>query len=248
MVGMGALSKLAVKAAKSALLPERPPLEVLRRMDPGARTAWRLDRDARLGRNYNPPGSPERDANLMAFMEGAHPLFFDAPGVPRRVYHATNQNIERFLPGGAFREADMESGPATWLTFDPMNNPAAHHIGGYQGVYKDGTNVMPLYTNIRNPLVLENRDAAEAARKMFAVKNRSFPLLLTKNTKHALQDDGHDGVVYKKGAGALDGDEILAFEGEQLKSALGNRGLYSLRDLDVNYAHGGRVSSFAVRR
>ena len=39
MAGMGALSKLAVKATKSALLPERPPLEVIRRMDPAL--GWR---------------------------------------------------------------------------------------------------------------------------------------------------------------------------------------------------------------
>ena len=245
---MGALSKLAVKATKSALLPERPPLEVIRRMDPGARMAWKRDRDARLGHRYHPPGSPEHEANLMAFMGDAHPLFWEKPGVPKRVYHATNQNIERFLPGGTLREADMESGPATWLTFDPTINPAAHHIGGYQGIYKDGTNVMPLYTNIRNPLVLENRDAVEAARKTFAVKNPSFPLSLTKNTKHALQEAGHDGVVYQKGAGASLADEILAFEAQQLKSALGNRGLYGLQDWNVDYARGGRVSPFKVKR
>lgn len=246
---MGVISKLAVKAAKAALplLPERPPLEVIRRMDPGARAAWKRDRDARLGHRYHPPGSPEHDANLMAFMGDAHPLFWEKPGVPKRVYHATNQNIERFLPGGTLREADMESGPAIWLTFDPTKNPAGHHIGGYQGIYKDGTNIMPLYTNIRDPLVLGNEDALEAARKMFAIKNQSFPLLLTKNTKHALQEAGHDGVVYQRGAGAL-ADEILAFEGEQLKSALGNRGLYDRHDWSVDYARGGRVSSFAVRR
>jgi hypothetical protein len=34
----------------------------------------------------------------------------------------------------------------------------------------------------------------------------------------------------------------------QLKSAIGNRGTFDMNDPDINKAHGGRVSSFAVRR
>jgi len=228
--------------ASLPVLPERPPLDVLRRMDAGAKDAWRRDRDVRLGRNYHPPGSPEHDANLMDFMEGAHPLFFKEPGVPRPVYHATNKDIRRFIPGGTAREEDMESGPATWLTFDPTNNPAAHHIGGYKGEYKEGANVMPLYANIKNPLILNDKDALKAARTKFAKNNNSFPLLLTKETKDALQEAGHDGVVFQKEAGAFDGDEILAFDNQQLKSALGNRGIYDRQDPTVDYQRGGSIT------
>jgi hypothetical protein len=229
-------------AASLPVLPERPPLDVLRRMDAGAKDAWRRDRDVRLGRNYHPPGSPEHDANLMDFMEGAHPLFFKEPGVPRPVYHATNKDIRRFIPGGTAREEDMESGPATWLTFDPTNNPAAHHIGGYKGEYKEGTNVMPLYANIKNPLILNNKDALKAARNKFSIKSNAFPMLLTKDTKNALQEAGHDGIVYQKEAGALDGDEVLAFDNHQLKSALGNRGVYDKQDPTVDYQRGGYIT------
>ena len=224
------------------MLSERPPLDVLRRMDAGAKDAWRRDRDVRLGRNYHPPGSPEHDANLMDFMEGAHPLFFKEPGVPRPMYHATNKDIRRFIPGGTAREEDMESGPATWLTFDPTNNPAAHHIGGYKGEYKEGTNIMPLYANIKNPLILDNKDALEAARNKFSIKSNAFPMLITKDTKNALQEAGHDGIVYQKEAGALDGDEVLAFDNHQLKSALGNRGVYDKQDPTVDYQRGGYIS------
>jgi hypothetical protein len=68
---MGALSKLAVKAAKSAL------------------------KDA----PYFAPGSPERAANLARVTGKIHPALLDAKGAPRTVYHGTYGDFDTFNAG-----------------------------------------------------------------------------------------------------------------------------------------------------
>ena len=85
----------------------------------------------------------------------------DDAGLPMPLYHGTAATFDQFKPGGP--EPHM-SGPAIWLTPDRERPPAAHNIG-WTDRYKEGANVMPLYTSMKKPLVLDDSTRSTGPRR-----------------------------------------------------------------------------------
>jgi hypothetical protein len=143
------------------------------------------------------------------------------------------------MPGG---ENPNLSGPAIWMTPVKENQPAAHNIKtipGYPGrVYRDpnaftpGTNVMPLYSSIKNPLITTE----QTWKKDFQPYGGS-PWVLTPEEVSKISAAGHDGIMYYDKDGNL--VEVLAFKPEQVKSAIGNIGSFDPAQRDITKAHGG---------
>ncbi|MCY3019761.1 MAG: hypothetical protein NTW87_12125, partial [Planctomycetota bacterium] len=147
------------KDVRRALMIASEPLTVsstYAAMEPDARAAWKTDQMAREGHgSFSPPGTPEREENFNRWNNRSKVR--DGEGNPLRLYHATPKSFDTFLPGGTQHESEMPSGPATWLSPYPDKQSAGHHVGGYEGNFKSGTNVMPVHADIRNPLVIDNK-------------------------------------------------------------------------------------------
>jgi hypothetical protein len=174
----------------------------------------------------------ERQANKAKFLEESK--------VQERLYHATPRDFSEFMPGG---ENPALSGPAIWMSPSATNQPAAHNIRTIPGkpghVYRDpnmytpGTNVMPLYSSIKNPLV-----ATETTWKQdFKPFGGGSPWTMTAEEVQRMKEAGHDGILYYNKNGAL--EEVIAFEPQQVKSAIGNRGTYDPAERDITKARGG---------
>jgi hypothetical protein len=177
----------------------------------------------------------QRAENLSRFVSGSKLL--DDAGNPQRLYHITNKDFDVFKPGG---EDPTISGPAIWLSPYAEKQPAMHNVGSGSG-FKEGTNVMPVYASIKNPLVLDTPEMQDWARTVFANKSSEFPYLISPEAKKAMQDEGYDGIILSGGSG-VDNDEVIAFEGSQIKSAIGNTGAYDPADPRIDRETGGRIA------
>ena len=173
----------------------------------------------------------ESQANLGKFVEGSK--------VQDRLYHATPKSFSEFKPGGDNSEL---SGPAIWMTPNKEFQPAAHNIKTIPGqpgrVYRNkdqftpGTNVMPLYSSVKNPLIA-TEETWRADFKPFG----GSPWTLTKEEVAKMTAAGHDGIMYYDRSGNL--AEVIAFQPEQVKSAIGNRGSFDPTSKDITKRRGG---------
>lgn len=173
----------------------------------------------------------EREENLQKFLGNSR--------IRERMYHATPKDFKAFKPGG---DDPTLSGPAIWVTPDATKQPAAHNIGGGSRGFVEGTNVMPVYVQARSPLMLDDKLSIEWARDVFADGSREFPDLISQKTIDELKSSGYDSIIHADPYGNRGGEqEILMFEPNKIKSAIGNRGTYDIEDPDITKAEGGEV-------
>jgi hypothetical protein len=170
----------------------------------------------------------ERDANLAKMLEGSK--------VKDRLYHATPKDFSAFKPGG---DNPKISGEAIWLSSDPTYQAAAHHIGDPRKP-KAGVQVMPVHVQAKNPMMLDDKDMLEWAQSAYAGGSKEFPELMPKQWADDVKKD-YDSIIYADPHGRGDPHEIIMFEPEKIKSAIGNRGTYDTNEPDLNKAGGGLV-------
>jgi hypothetical protein len=166
-------------------------------------------------------------------------------GKPRRLYHITPKNFDAFdvnQPDAA-GAMSAKSGPVIFMTDNPEKQPAAHNVGGFEGKFKEGTNVMPLYASIQNPLFIDKKSKA-AERSRFNLGSE-WPYLFTREDVSKLQDAGYDGVFL---TGEYGPNEIVAFRPEQVKSAISNEGTFDPANPVITKAKGGAVTKNNVER
>jgi hypothetical protein len=179
----------------------------------------------------------DRDVMPTAEREANKAKFLSDSKVKDRLYHATPKDFKEFKAGG---EDPTLSGPAIWLTPNAKSQPAAHNIGGGSRGFKEGTNVMPVYAQTKNPLMLDDKTMIEWAREVYAGGSREFPDLIHPKTVEDLRKDGYDSIIhadpYKNRGGE---QEIIMFEPNKIKSAIGNRGTYDTNEADITKAEGG---------
>jgi hypothetical protein len=181
-------------------------------------------------------------------------------GDPVVLYHVTPKDFSTFKAGGHDPEI---SGPATWLTPHKGHYPAWHNVGGDNGNFKPGTNVMPVHANITSPLVLDTPEMLDWARHVYANKSIDFPHYIHPETKAQLVEDGYDGIFFAGFHGKRHStvpydnigigeqphkdEEIIALHPEtQLKSAIGNNGNFDPSIPDVTKAKGGSIVQRAL--
>lgn len=171
----------------------------------------------------------------------------DEYGEPRMFYHATPNDFSVFKPGGVDPEI---SGSAMWFSPYAEYQPAYHRIGARGGGFREGTNVMPVYLRMENPLLLDDPNMEGWARDVFANGNREFPHLMPKDWVDSIRSEGYDSVMYTPPERRYPNGELvkeheyIIFEPTQVKSATGNRGTYDPEDPDIRKARGG----LAVKR
>jgi hypothetical protein len=156
--------------------------------------------------------------------------------VKERLYHATAKEFKEFKPGG---KNPMVSGHATWLSNDPKRQPAMHNIsGGQEAEFREGTRVMPVYVQAKNPMLLDDKDMLEWAQAAYAGGSKEFPQLMPKKWADEVSKD-YDSVILADPFGLGDAHEVIMFDPKKIKSAISNRGTYDITDPDISKAEGG---------
>ena len=149
----------------------------------------------------------------------------DADGKPLRVYHGTADSFETFEHDRPNRK------DAGWLGrgFYFWNAP---DLAGDYATMKAGErpNIMPVYLKIKNPY-----QATIADKERLMLASRRNPAATAQATEE-LRAKGYDGIIlpYSHGDGGL--SEIVAFDPEQIKSAIGNRGTFDPNDSRIQFS------------
>ena len=170
----------------------------------------------------------ERQANKEKFLSPSR--------YKERLYHATPSDFKEFKLGG---NDPMISGEAIWLSSDPTFQPAAHNIGDPR-MPNFGVQVMPVHAQVTNPMVLDDKDMLGWAQDVYAGGSREFPELLPKRWADEVRKD-YDSIIFADPWGRGDPHEIIMFEPEKIKSAIGNRGTYDTKEKDITKADGGKI-------
>jgi hypothetical protein len=180
---------------------------------------------ARLAAN----GEPVR-ANFARWFGASKVL--NCAGLPMVVYHGTQWdwfdapgfNIEGSNEGGAFFSTST-SVASNFADPEEFGNDLEDDESGLAPM------VIPVYLSIRNPMVLGPEDVLLHGSHSFDKMRRSL---------ERARREGHDGALITGGVSDAyeQADQWVAFRPEQIKSALGNSGLYvpdspSLDDRDA---------------
>ena len=178
----------------------------------------------------------EAEANLRKMLESSK--------VQQRLYHGTTateggkgqEAIRRFKPS---KEGALGSG--SYLT------PAPSYASGYAD--QAGGNILPVYAQIKNPLVIEGKgdpmiealiklgmDEDKASRMVErAYENKGY---IGKEVESRARAAGYDGLMQYR-----DGElsEVVSYNPNAIKSAIGNVGTYDTSVPDLSKAEGGPV-------
>jgi hypothetical protein len=138
-------------------------------------------------------------------------------GDPMRLYHMTPEDIFEFRAS-----PENRSGPAVFLSPYPDFQPA-HHQSAERGPsgelteqFKEGANVMPVYADVRNPLVLDHpRKIKEAAAK-YQGGDPQFPRIISPEARAAMEAEGYDGIVFG-------GDNPIPYGDRPMDARLGHQ-------------------------
>lgn len=149
----------------------------------------------------------------------------DAEGKALVVYHGTKGEFTKFDLERAGSKTDSGAwGRGIYFAADP------EYAGAYAG-RTEGSNIVPAYISLQNPLVVDARERTAAIRGIGLEVPRGDPTpAWSQQFANAVAQRGYDGVIV-----TLDGApaEIVAFRPEQVKSATGNNGNFDPEDADI---------------
>jgi SPP1 gp7 family putative phage head morphogenesis protein len=168
----------------------------------------------------------------------------DENGRPLIVYHGTPDDITAFDLSKAGRTDAGSFGKGFYFT------GSAENAGTYSRM-RDGSNVMPVYLSLQNPLVIDidgdlgaKRDHFKRVAQSLGVKTKvdeRFGILHQEadDVREGMLKAGYDGVlVYGKNR---EGErylfEAIAYQPNQIKSATGNSGAFDPSSDDLTDAH-----------
>jgi len=184
----------------------------------------------------------EREANLQKFLAESK--------TPMRLYHGTTateggkgtEAIRRLKPS---KEGALGSG--VYMTPNP--NYAEQYTYKGAGDYEGG-NVLPVYAQIKNPLVIDGSasndpmiealirlgmDESQASRMVErAYENKGY---IGKEVESRARAAGYDGLMQYTKDGEL--GEVVSYNPNAVKSAIGNKGTYDIYSPELSKAEGG---------
>jgi hypothetical protein len=150
----------------------------------------------------------------------------DDAGVPRVVFHGTRHTFGAFTKRGSTNEA---------IYFSDTPDGADSYARDLDGEYVSGSNVVPAFLSLQRPLLVDLAGEDDIDGLYFHIERA--------------REEGCDGVIARNGGdgyGRL--TQYVAFDPGQVKSAIGNSGLYghgeSICDEDghpIVAFHGGKL-------
>lgn len=146
----------------------------------------------------------------------------DENGEPLVVYHATNADFTEF-------DTNLGSGVAGKGTYVTSIKPSNDNYGNY---------VMPLFVSIRNPIDFSSGDKAINDKAedlglegLFELTSLAQIDQWSGELKQKLQQEGYDGAELKGDGNAR---YFVAYNSNQIKSAIGNTGSFSQQSNKVH--------------
>ena len=158
----------------------------------------------------------------------------DENGKPLVVYHGTPTDFSAFNIDSPRNMMADRTAQGFYFTRDPED---AERYGVIRHRPNAGGQIMPVYLSVQNPLIL-SRDTTQPA--IAKDMDMEHPALVSAEQRRKLEAAGYDGIVYN------DGEEIVAFRPEQIKSAVGNRGTFSPTDPDIRFSRAGWINQQPV--
>ena len=159
----------------------------------------------------------------------------DEQGRPLVVYHGTKGEFTKFDLERAGSKTDSGAwGRGIYFAVDP------EYAGAYAG-RAEGSNIVPAYISLQNPLVVDARERTAAIRGIGLEVPRGDPTpAWSQQFANAVAQRGYDGVIV-----TLDGApaEIVAFRPEQIKSATGNNGDFDPSSSNIMFAKDAKSTS-----
>lgn len=162
-------------------------------------------------------------------------------GSPMVMYHGTNSNILKFNKnkiGKNFPETSkgfyFTNRPRmAGIYSDSMANAVSewNPKSKFSKEVKHGANIVPVYLSLKNPKIIDitNND------NYFSPEN-----LLDENNGKAVLDakkEGYDGLIIKKNVDSkFSHSVVVAFDSNQIKSAIGNTGEFNPENEDIRFA------------
>jgi len=149
-------------------------------------------------------------------------------GSPKIMYHGTSQDIKEFKSAAQqSREGTLKNritGYTEGLYFTDDRDYASRYATRFA---EEGGNVVPVYLSIKNPKVLEYNAFQKLIAKLTGYKDPKSKeiaqsIALSGPEIDALKKQGYDGIVNKEL------NEVVAFNPNQIKSAIGNKGTFDL--------------------
>jgi hypothetical protein len=180
----------------------------------------------------------ERETNKAKFLQGTKVV--DYNGNPITMYHHTTDfQGDAFNPALAqqkdrgFHGLGMYFGSDDYLKRSAFGKHSSGNVAGQTG-FEEGSQVMPVNLNIKNPKYIDVRDQS-----LYGVPSEE------------LKKQGYDGVIVTRDDSFQNvmGRTIprqkvynaVAFEPTQIKSAIGNAGTYNPLDPSLTKKKGGKV-------
>lgn len=143
----------------------------------------------------------------------------DKEGKPRVMYHGTNSDFTEF----SYKAPQKTGGSKThWMGFFFSNNP--EFADRFTRGGGSGANVMPVYLSIKKPYIATSADIDR-----YNENTEEQNDLESVN----LAEKGFDGIFIHGNTADSKYDEIVAFNPEQIKSAVGNNGKFDPKDANI---------------
>jgi len=179
----------------------------------------------------------ESNPNFMSWFGKSKVVNSD--GSPMVVYHGTKNDFDTFSKGdigyhaGGKNQANnrlAHSGDFEWSTFDKEHHESARN-----------SNILPLYMRIENPLKMKDIAHWDDLQYCYEEINNRLKgrldflekdITMSSNDegfsilRKALEKFGYDGIMYEN-LGEGKGISYIAFNPNQIKSAIGNNGNFS---------------------
>lgn len=156
--------------------------------------------------------------NFQAWFGVSHVI--DVDKFPLVVYHGTKGDFSFFDKKEAMRERSSGMEDTALGHFFSSKSFVADHSSGYRsGSYAPtGANVMPVYLSINNPATFDYDELLGLTKRSAGVLRKRFESM---GCDGVIIDDPGGGVIY------------IAFNPTQIKSAIGNSGLYQKNNPSV---------------
>jgi hypothetical protein len=222
-----------------------------------ARTTLRMGKGGLLGKGAKALAGAMKGAEVMPAVEREANLakFLEPSKVPQRLYHGTTatesgkgqEAIRRIKPS---KEGALGSG--VYLT------PDSSRASGYAespwdsklDLERHSPNVLPVHAQIRNPLIIEGTHSdpmIEALVKLGVDEDKAANMVekayeekgyIGKQVENRARAAGFDGLLQYR-----DGDlsEVVSYNPNAVKSAIGNQGTYDIYNPDLSKAKGGAI-------
>lgn len=166
-------------------------------------------------------GCPIQD-NFASWFEGS--VVVDGEGDPLVVYHGTKSDLFGFDHRKIGASDEGLAGKGFYFTYN------AEEASGYAlretCGFGEWPNVLPVYVSVKNPLQIVGGALPDGRRVMDV--HRSYDVGINLKGGEAIRrlaiEGGHDGVLWRRTDGGI--GHVVAFRPEQIKSAIGNSGLY----------------------